>query len=77
MRAHDYWGAGVVAIALHGIALVGGILPAHAQEKLVDFDYWASLCQTLRVSADYEGALAACDQAVGLFPEDPEAWKEN
>ncbi|MEM9542557.1 MAG: tetratricopeptide repeat protein [Cyanobacteria bacterium P01_E01_bin.42] len=50
---------------------------AIAQEKLVDFDYWASLCDTLLQAEDYEKALEACDQAVGLFPNDPEAWKNR
>lgn len=48
--------------------------PAWSQEKLVDFDYWASLCQTLQSAQEYDKALEACDQAVGMFPDDPEAW---
>ncbi|MEA5468392.1 tetratricopeptide repeat protein [Spirulina sp. 06S082] len=50
---------------------------AIAQEKLVDFDYWASLCNTLLLAEDYEKALEACDQAVGLFPNDPVTWNNR
>lgn len=50
---------------------------AIAQEKLVDYDYWASLCHTLLLAEDYEKALAACDQAVGLFPNDPATWNNR
>jgi tetratricopeptide (TPR) repeat protein len=53
------------------------IAPIHAQEKLEDFDYWASLCNTMLNAQLYEEALTACDQAVGLFPGDPEAWNDR
>ncbi|MEM8638270.1 MAG: tetratricopeptide repeat protein [Cyanobacteria bacterium P01_G01_bin.54] len=51
--------------------------PAQAQDKLDDFDYWASLCNTMLDAQLYEEALAACDQAVGLYPGDPEAWHDR
>lgn len=63
------WGGSLCVLLT---TLVG--IPVLAQDKLDDFDYWASLCTTLLDAEQYEDALAACDQAVGLYPNDPEAW---
>ncbi|MDB9313308.1 tetratricopeptide repeat protein [Spirulina sp. CS-785/01] len=51
--------------------------PVVAQEDLVDFDYWASLCNTLGETEQLEEAMKACDKAVGLFPGDAEAWNDR
>lgn len=67
-RISRWWGVPLLAV----ITLWG--CPGWGQEKLVDFDYWASLCQTLQSAQEYDKALEACDQAVGMFPNDPEAW---
>ncbi|NEO25487.1 MAG: tetratricopeptide repeat protein [Kamptonema sp. SIO4C4] len=57
------------------LPLVGS--PVSAQDELVDFDYWASLCNTLRRAEQFEDAIEACDKAVGLFPGDSEAWNDR
>ncbi|HIK06663.1 MAG TPA: tetratricopeptide repeat protein [Trichormus sp. M33_DOE_039] len=50
-----------------------------AQEKLEikDFDYWASFCRLLGEEKKYEEAIAACNQAIGLKPENAEIWVER
>lgn len=47
-----------------------------AQEKLEikDFDYWASFCKLLAEEKKYEEAIAACNQAIGLQPENADIW---
>jgi len=43
---------------------------AIAQEKLQDFDYWASLCSSLVKSRKYKDAVEACNQAITLNTND-------
>ena len=50
---------------------------AIAQEKLQDFDYWASLCSSLVRSRKYKEAVEACNQAITLNPNEPIAWLER
>ncbi len=56
------------------IFLVLSSLPvpmAIAQEKLQDFDYWASLCSSLVKSRKYKDAVEACNQAITLNTNEP------
>ncbi|MBD2364208.1 tetratricopeptide repeat protein [Anabaena minutissima FACHB-250] len=50
-----------------------------AQEKLEikDFDYWASFCRLLGEEKKYEEAIAACNQAIALKPENADIWVER
>ncbi|MFN7356067.1 MAG: tetratricopeptide repeat protein, partial [Pseudanabaena sp.] len=50
---------------------------AIAQEKLQDFDYWASLCSSLVKSRKYKDAVEACNQAITLNTNEPIAWLER
>lgn len=50
---------------------------AIAQEKLQDFDYWASLCSSLVKSRKYKDAEEACNQAITLNTNEPIAWLER
>lgn len=68
---------GVVILNTSLYILPSLFVTALAQEKLVDFDYWASMCNTLRRAEQYDKALEACNQAVGLFPNDPETWNDR
>jgi tetratricopeptide (TPR) repeat protein len=43
-------------------------------EELEDFDYWFNLCRLQAGAGEYEDALAACEQAIALEPEDAEVW---
>lgn len=52
-------------------------VPAIAQEKLQDFDYWASLCSSLVKSRKYKEAVEACNQAITLNTNEPIAWLER
>lgn len=53
--------------------------PLLAEEKLEikDFDYWASLCKLLGDEKKYKEAIAACNQAIAIKPENPEIWIER
>ena len=48
------------------IASILSVPMAIAQEKLQDFDYWASLCSSLVKSRKYKDAVEACNQAITL-----------
>ena len=50
---------------------------AIAQEKLQDFDYWASLCSSLVKSRKYKEAVEACNQAITINTNEPIAWLER
>jgi tetratricopeptide (TPR) repeat protein len=50
---------------------------AKAQEKLQDYDYWASLCTSLGKSKKFKEAVVACDQAITINPNEPIAWAER
>ncbi len=50
---------------------------AIAQDKLQDFDYWASLCSSLVKSRKYKEAVEACNQAITLNTNEPIAWLER
>jgi predicted Zn-dependent protease len=45
-----------------------------AQQELKDFTYWANLCDLLKNEKKYTEALAACDQALALKPNEPIVW---
>ena len=50
---------------------------AKAEQNLKDFDYWASLCSTWENAANnqkYEEALKACDNALGIQPNQSKLW---
>jgi tetratricopeptide (TPR) repeat protein len=59
------------------IASVSIAPKAIAQEKLQDFDYWASLCSSLVKSRKYKDAVEACNQAITLNTNEPIAWLER
>jgi tetratricopeptide (TPR) repeat protein len=42
--------------------------------QLQDFSYWANLCASQKEAKNYEEALEACDQAIALNPNEPQAW---
>lgn len=48
-----------------------------AQKELKDFDYWASLCALLSNEKNYTEALAACDQAIALNPDQAKTWTDR
>ncbi|MEO0987894.1 MAG: tetratricopeptide repeat protein [Cyanobacteria bacterium J06639_14] len=53
--------------------------PIHAQsgmEALEDFAYWQRLCSLQTQAGSPEEALAACEQAIALEPEDETIWAE-
>ncbi|AUT02132.1 cytochrome c biogenesis factor [Nostoc sp. CENA543] len=58
--------------------LITGLIPTAllAQEKLElkDFDYWESFCKLLGEEKKYEEAIAACNQAIALKPENADIW---
>ncbi|MEO0457350.1 MAG: hypothetical protein AAF152_12335, partial [Cyanobacteria bacterium P01_A01_bin.114] len=68
-----------------GIVLVSpvtvAIAPSQAEttgfDALEDFDYWADLCRLQANAEDYENALAACEQAIALEPEEPSIWAQH
>ena len=47
------------------------------QDKLQDFDYWASLCNSLLKSRKYKEAIEACDQAIIQNATEPLAWLDR
>lgn len=71
------WGSGLVVLLATLLAPPAFVPSVLAQDKLDDFDYWASLCNTMLAAENYDEALTACDQAVGLYPNDPEAWNDR
>ncbi len=62
------------------LTLTVGSMLAHArpkQDKLQDFDYWASLCNSLLKSRKYKEAVEACDQAIIQNATEPLAWLDR
>ncbi|MEO0739830.1 MAG: tetratricopeptide repeat protein, partial [Cyanobacteria bacterium J06649_12] len=57
------------------------IAPTQAQlssfEALPDVTYWTDLCRLQASAKDYENALAACEQAIALEPEDADIWAQH
>ncbi len=49
-----------------------------AQEKLQDFSYWASLCNSLVKTQKYDdNTIKACDQAIAINPNDAQTWTDR
>jgi tetratricopeptide (TPR) repeat protein len=48
-----------------------------AQEQLKDFNYWGSLCDLLADEKKYAEAVAACDQAIALNPNQAKTWTDR
>lgn len=47
------------------------------QLQLKDFNYWASLCDSLAKAQKHEDAVKACDQAIALNPNDGATWMDR
>jgi tetratricopeptide (TPR) repeat protein len=68
----------LLMVVLLNLPIASVYLPtAIAQEKLQDFDYWASLCSSLVKSRKYKEAVEACNQAITLNTNEPIAWLER
>ncbi|MFG6102983.1 tetratricopeptide repeat protein [Leptothoe sp. EHU-05/26/07-4] len=57
------------------------ITPVLAQpasfDALEDITYWTDLCRLQATAEEYEKALAACEQAIALEPENPDIWAQH
>ncbi|MCC5636707.1 tetratricopeptide repeat protein [Nostoc sp. CHAB 5844] len=65
---------GLTAVFLLANSLVPKTLFAQEKLEIKDFDYWANFCKLLAEEKKYEEAIAACNQGIGLKPDELEIW---
>ncbi|MBD2440156.1 tetratricopeptide repeat protein [Nostoc sp. FACHB-110] len=66
------WGLTATFLAVN--SLVPKTLFAQEKLEIKDFDYWANFCKLLGDEKKYEEALAACNQGIGIKPDEAEIW---